>query len=133
MNLSYRLSVVALATALGCFQSFADVPHHLLARVPAHDSNWGWEHQSYPLGCGHFGWNVFGLVTNERVQVTHNAVATKRNLSNALEIRLRMDDAVATDYERRLDLSDAILHVRYTQKGVTLRASILPPIRTVSA
>ena len=96
----------------------AGVPLHLLSRVPAHDSNWGWEHQSYPLGCGHFGWNVFGIVTNERVQVTHNAVATRRNLSNALEIRLATDHVAATDYERRLDLSDAILRVRYAHKGV---------------
>ena len=118
MKLISRLAVVAVATAAVSLPSFADVPHHILAHVPAHDSNWGWEHQSYPLGCGHFGWNVFGIVTNERVQVTHNAVATKRNLSNALEIRLKMDDVAATDYERRLDLSDAILRVRYTQKGV---------------
>ena len=45
---------------------------------PADDSVKGGERQSLPIGCGHFGVSVFGNVTNERLQVTHNAVLTAR-------------------------------------------------------
>ena len=92
--------------------------YRLFARKPAMDSNSGWEWQSYPLGCGYFGWNVFGIADNERVQVTHNAVATYRNLTNALELRLRTGHDKAGGYERELDVENALMRVKYSCNGV---------------
>ena len=92
--------------------------HRLSYSAPAEDSLIGWERQSLPLGCGHFGWNVFGIVTNERVQVTHNAVLTRDNLTDALEIRIATDHADATDYRRWLDVDDSLSGVEYAAGGV---------------
>jgi len=52
----------------------------MLALEPAADSAEGWERQSYPVGCGFFGANVFGLVGDERVQVTHNIRVISRRM-----------------------------------------------------
>ena len=92
--------------------------YRLFARKPAMDSNSGWEWQSYPLGCGYFGWNVFGITDNERVQVTHNAVATYRNLTNALELRLRTGHGKVSGYERELDVENALVRVKYSSGAV---------------
>ena len=80
----------------------ASAGHALRYLSPAEDSDRGWEQQSLPIGCGHFGANVFGIVTNERVQVTwpslHNVDPTwsdQANLTDALEIRIRTDHADA--------------------------------------
>jgi len=94
------------------------VVHRLRYDKPAADDIVGWERESLPVGCGHFGWNVFGIVTNERVQVTHNAVLTKDNLCNALEIRLATPGGTLSDYSRWLDVDDSLAGVAYTQDGV---------------
>ena len=114
----FALAAVVLALTNGANASSGARLHY---RMPAEDSIVGWERQSLPLGCGHFGWNVFGIVTNERVQVTHNAVLTRGNLTNALEIRLRTEAADVTGYERSLDLESAVAEVRYESSGVTYR------------
>ena len=57
--------------------------------APAPDSTEGWETCSLPLGCGHFGANVFGIVERDRIQITENSVLTRCNLTNAAEIHLR--------------------------------------------
>jgi alpha-L-fucosidase 2 len=87
-------------------------------RSPARDSIEGWERESLPLGCGHFGANVFGIVERERIQITHNAVLTERNLTNAAELYLRFAHAEVTDYERGLSLDDAVAYCRYMSGGV---------------
>ena len=78
---------------------------------PAEDSIVGWEQQSFPLGNGWFGVNGFGIVTNDRFQVTENSVLTichrGPNLTNALEIRLETDHHGYTDYKRELDIEVA--------------------------
>lgn len=114
----FALAAVALALTNGVNASSGA---RLFYRTPAEDSIVGWERQSLPLGCGHFGWSVFGIVTNERVQVTHNAVLTRGNLTDALEIRLWTEAADVTGYERSLDLESAVAEVRYESSGVTYR------------
>ena len=102
--------------------------HGLLYMMPAEDSDKGWEERSLPIGCGYFGANVFGIVTNERVQVTYNALHNrdprnpkKANLTDALEIRLRTVHGLVTDYGRGLDLDSAIAWVEYAADGVKYR------------
>ena len=92
---------------------------------PAPDTDKGWESESLPLGCGWFGVSCFGGVTNERLQVTHNAVLTKNpkyrgnpNLTDALDIRLSFPHADAADYRRALDIENALASVRYRANGV---------------
>ncbi|MBO5751831.1 MAG: glycoside hydrolase family 95 protein [Kiritimatiellae bacterium] len=96
--------------------------------APAQDSDKGWEEQSLPIGCGHFGANVFGLVADERIQLTHNALhipdprRSKRcSLTDALEIRIRTGHTNETSYARGLDLENALTWVEYTSGGVRYR------------
>jgi alpha-L-fucosidase 2 len=86
--------------------------------APAADSDEGWEQHSLPLGCGHFGCSVFGLVERERIQVTENSVLTRRNLTNAAEIYLRFPHQEVSAYERGLVLDTATAYCRYTCDGV---------------
>ena len=106
----------------------APAGHGLRYTAPAEDSDKGWEERSLPIGCGHFGANVFGNVTNERVQVTYNALHNrdprnpkKASLTDALEIRLRTDHGDVGDYARGLDLASAIAWVEYAAGGVKYR------------
>jgi alpha-L-fucosidase 2 len=85
---------------------------------PATDNNQGWEQYSLPLGCGHFGANVFGLIERERIQITENSVLTKGNLTNAAEIYICFPHSEASDYERGLILNKASAYCRYTSNNV---------------
>ncbi len=111
-------SLVLAGVLTTTFVEAAPLVHCPRYDFPAEDSIVGWERQSLPVGCGHFGWNVFGIVTNERVQVTHNAVLTKDNLCNALEIRLTTPGGKVSDYRRWLDVDDALAGVEYVRDGV---------------
>lgn len=102
--------------------------HGLLSLSPAADTDVGWERESYPVGCGCFGANVFGRVGDERVQITHNAVhipdpqsQSKAALTDALEIRIRTGHTNETDYARGLDLDRAVAWTEYTAGGVRYR------------
>ena len=86
--------------------------------APAPDSIEGWEQNSLPLGCGHFGANVFGIVERERIQITENSVLTRSNLTNAAELYLRFPHRDATGYERGLVLDTATAYCRYSSAGV---------------
>ena len=121
-----RGSRMLLATAAFAAAAVAQggARHVLSYREPAEDSRRGWERFSLPVGNGWFGANVFGIVTNERVQVTHNAVETKRNLTDALEIRLATDHRVWTGYSRGLDLDTGIAWVEYVAGGVKYRREL---------
>ena len=105
--------------------------HTLRYDRPATDDDNGWERRSLPVGCGYFGANVFGLVADERVQITHNAVlkpdpkhAPKAVLTDALEIRLKTGHAEPADYSRGLDLDRAVAWTEYTAGGVRYRREI---------
>ena len=97
-------------------------------RTPAADTIVGWEKESLPIGCGWFGVNVFGGVTNDCLQVTENSVMTtgtapyqKGNVCDALDIRLETDHAPYSDYRRGLDLETATVWTEYVCRGVTYR------------
>ena len=114
---------VALFAVTGAWAD-NDLSHRLWYGQPAEDSNAGWERQSLPLGCGHFGVSVFGGAAHERLQVTHNAVLTRRdaksnaaNLTDALDIRIDFDIRSAEDYERGLDLESALAWVKFRSWG----------------
>lgn len=95
----------------------------LFYKSPAEDSDEGWEQHSLPLGCGHFGVNVFGLVESERLQVTENSVLTFNNLTDAAEIRVDFPHSFdkVQNYYRDLLLNDAEAHVEYDYEGVHYR------------
>ena len=104
--------------ALNAGPAEAGLAHRLNYVSPAADTIVGWERESLPLGCGHFGWSVFGIVTNERVQVTHNAFLSEGNLTNALELRLKTAHGDVAEYRRWLDVDDAVAGVGYVADGV---------------
>ena len=130
--------LVCLAVC-GC-TSVTVAAHRLWYRDPAPDTIEGWERLSMPVGCGWFGASVFGGVTNERIQVTHNAVLSKwetrnrPNLTDALEILIGTDHAEATDYSRGLDLETATAWVGYACGKVKFRREVRAsyPARTMA-
>ena len=112
---------VASAIVLGAALSAAAVERHVVrSGKSAADDIAGWERESYPIGNGWFGVNVFGGVECERLQVTENTVLTKRNLTNALDIRLKFKSAggEVADYSRTLELETGIARVEYKAGGV---------------
>lgn len=121
LDLASKLAALAFTFAACLAADGSPVAHRLYYRSPAADSIVGWERESLPLGCGHFGWNVFGIAANERVQVTHNAVMTKDNLTNALEIRIETPVSEISNYERSLDLEEAVAYVSFDADGVRYR------------
>ncbi len=127
MHIMMRVTAAAMVLAVA-FPSMAADVHRIMARVPAADDIKGWEKQSYPIGNGWFGVNVFGGVADERMQVTENTFHTKGrrygcNLTNALDIRMRFlgDGHVATNatgYVRSLELETGLSRVSYGVGGV---------------
>ena len=94
---------------------------------PAMDSHYGWEHQSLPIGNGWLGANVFGIVGRDRIQITENSLQSPGDpvnlggLNNFAELHLHFDHTKATDYERGLNLNDAIAYTGYCANGVRYR------------
>ena len=116
---SIRFVGCALLAACAYGACFGAARHMITSRSPAEDSIKGWERQSYPVGNGWFGVNVFGGLTNERWQVTENSFLTRRNLTNALDIRCRFHGTEgATDYVRSLELETGLSRVEYKVGGV---------------
>ena len=100
------------------------VSETLTFATPAEDSISGWERESFPIGCGWFGVNVFGIPGNERLQVSDNAVVTtsnrdgRCNTTDAFEIRMKTSVAATNGYSRTLDLGTGIVTVRYSDGDV---------------
>lgn len=119
----------AILSVIMVFSSCAfGIPHVLRYNKPAASSVKGWERESLPLGCAHFGVSVFGDPARERLQVTHNAFLTggkKRknsaNLTNALEIYLDFPVEEYADYERGLDIDRGVAWIEYESQGVRFR------------
>jgi len=96
---------ILLAAALSVGTPNARLSYNL----PAPDDMRGWEERSLPVGNGWFGVNVFGGVHSERLQVTEPTFLTRRNLTNALEIRLNFTYPSGVDgYRRGLDLGTGV-------------------------
>ena len=88
----------------------------------------GWEKWSLPLGNGYFGASVFGRISEERIQITEPSVVNpflKRGSSEGGDggtrttgdIYLDFPHVSASDYERSLDISEAISYVSYKNEG----------------
>ena len=81
-----------------------------------------WEAWSLPLGCGHFGINVFGRTDTERIQVTEISLANPypHGVNSFAELYLDINhpETDITDYTRTLTLNDATANTRYTYQGV---------------
>ena len=115
----FAVAAVVATGVLCAFRADASNALHyrLMTNVQAADNKGGWEWQSYPIGCGHFGMNIFGIVENERVQVTHNSMMTRRNLTSSLELRIGTGHRKFTGYRRELDVENAKVKVSYSCDG----------------
>ena len=123
-----KMKLIASCAYAAAFALAGPVPaavlpteHTLWYDAPAEDSLKGWEERSLPLGCGHFGVSVFGTIDRERLQLTENSVLTRRNLTNALDIRIQFpghNHWNAKDYRRELTLETGLATVGYTVDGV---------------
>ena len=112
----YTLAVMASGMVL------ASPVHSLWFDGPASDSLKGWEERSLPLGCGYFGVSVFGGTDRERLQLTENSMLTRRNLTNALDIRFEFPrHGAARNYRRELTLETGVASVSYALDGVSFR------------
>jgi alpha-L-fucosidase 2 len=83
-----------------------------------------WEGQSYPIGNGYMGANIFGRTDTERIQITEKTLANedpyrRGGLTNFAEIYLDINHHSPENYRRSLNLNDGILYVSYMQDGVT--------------
>lgn len=91
---------------------------------PALDCDYGWEHQSLPVGNGYLGANIFGGISRDRIQITENSLQNPGEmggLNNFAELYLHFDHKKTTDYERGLSLNDAVAYTRYTTGGAQYR------------
>ncbi len=94
---------------------------------PALDSHYGWEHQSLPIGNGWLGANIFGIVGRDRIQITENSLQNPGDpvnlggLNSFAELFLHFDHTKVTNYQRGLNLNDAIAYTEYCADGVQYR------------
>ena len=131
INNIHKVLGIAVSTAamLSFFSlSASPIEHVLRYNKPAPSTDSGWEKESLPLGCAHFGVSVFGGVEHDRIQVTHNAVLSGRekkrgaaNLTNALEINLDFNAGEYSNYERGLSLDRASAWTKYDCGGVSFK------------
>ena len=82
-----------------------------------------WEANSYPIGNGYMGANIFGRTDVERIQLTEKTLANeglygKGGLTSLCEIYLEFDHYNPGRYKRAINLNEAILYVDYEHKGV---------------
>ncbi|MCQ2388984.1 MAG: glycoside hydrolase family 95 protein, partial [Kiritimatiellae bacterium] len=127
-----NLIVVALIAAVSSARD-----HVLWYDSAADDSLKGWEEQSLPIGCGHFGVNVFGTSWGERLQLTENSFLTHRNLTNALDVRFLFPGHSvwnARNYRRDLTLETGVATVSYAVDGVAFKREYFAsyPARTLA-
>jgi hypothetical protein len=105
--------------------------YELKYNLPAMDSKVGWEDLSIPLGNGYFGVNLFGGVETERLQLSEKSMfmrdTTQNNssykkiaLTNFAETYIDFSHSLAniSNYQRKLDIRNAIATVSYTYEGV---------------
>ena len=82
-----------------------------------------WEAWSLPLGNGYMGASVFGRTITERIQLTENSMAA-RSLYNGVgltsfgELYLDFGHHDPKNYNRSLNLNDAVSRVSYERDGI---------------
>ncbi len=90
---------------------------------PAPDSDDGWEKYSMPIGNSYMGGNVFGGVDYERIQITENSLENNGpngGLNSFADIFIRFPHTFeqTSNYERGLDIGNALAYVVYDVDGV---------------
>ena len=129
-----------LAIILFAIGSYAQVPlkkYELKYDAPAPDSKEGWEDLSIPLGNGHFGVNLFGGVATERLQLSEKSMFMrdttqkessykKTALTNFAETYIDFPHSLnnVSNYQRKLDIRNAIATVSYTIDGVNYKREV---------
>lgn len=82
-----------------------------------------WESESYPIGNGYMGANIFGRTDNERIQISDKTLANEGlygfgGLTSFSETYLEFHHKNVKNYKRSLALNEAILYVSYESNGV---------------
>ncbi|MEL7120826.1 MAG: glycoside hydrolase family 95 protein [Bacteroidota bacterium] len=82
-----------------------------------------WEAESYPLGNGYMGANVFGRTDIERIQLTEKTLYNSGpygfgGITNFAEVYLDFNHNNPTAYKRTLNLNEAIHYVNYKCDGI---------------
>lgn len=82
-----------------------------------------WESESYPIGNGYMGANIFGRTDKERIQITEKTLANEGlygfgGLTSFSETYLEFNHKNVKNYKRSLVLNEAILYVNYESNGV---------------
>lgn len=82
-----------------------------------------WEKESYAIGNGFMGANVFGRTDVERIQITEKTLANERSgriagLTNFAEIYLDFNHWEYKNYKRSLNLNTGIINVNYEHDDV---------------
>lgn len=82
-----------------------------------------WEQESYPLGNGYMGANVFGRTDVERIQITDKTLANEGlyglgGMTNFAEVYLEFNHLQAKNYKRALSLNKGMFVVDYENQGV---------------
>jgi len=82
-----------------------------------------WEAESYPLGNGYMGANVFGRTDIERIQITEKTLCTEGKydlggITSFADVFIDFNHHHPQNYSRVLNLNDAILYVDYEYDGV---------------
>lgn len=107
-------------------------PHEPLSlwyKEPATD----WVTQALPIGGGDFGAMIFGGIAKDRIQFNHKTLwkgsAKTGDLGSYLNFGelyiINKESAPASDYQRSLNLKEAIAQVEYTQNGIDFRKEYL--------
>ena len=120
-----KMGCLAAMTLQAVMAGMVCADETLTFEKPAEDSMRGWERESFPIGNGWFGVNVFGIPENERLQISDNAVVTssrtedgRRNTTDAFEIRLKTPVSSTNGYSRTLNISTGLVKVWYSDGGV---------------
>jgi len=82
-----------------------------------------WEYESYPIGNGYMGANIFGRTDVERIQITDKTLTNgapygSGGMTSFAEIFLEFDHYDVTNYKRSLNLNEGICYVSYEHEGV---------------
>ena len=92
-----------------------------------------WVTQALPIGGGDFGAMIFGGIAQDRIQFNHKTLwkgsAKTGDLGSYLNFGelyiTNQESAPASDYQRSLNLKEAIAQVEYTQNGIDFRKEYL--------
>ena len=82
-----------------------------------------WEYNSYPIGNGYMGANIFGRVDTERVQLSDKTLHNKGiygggGTTGFAELFIDFNHGEVKNYRRILNLNEAIAYISYEKDGI---------------